>query len=169
MVGVHIAHPSTFGAPPMNDDVRAPNAVAKLWARSRQEPFRSILGLEIVDIKPGYAKVAMTPEPRMHNIFGMLHGGAVFSLLDEAFQLACNAHGEVAVALQLNIYYLAPAAAGSRLVAEADELSATRKTALYDARVWQEADGKEVARGQAMAFRKGRPLPLDDQGNLLTQ
>jgi acyl-CoA thioesterase len=152
----------------MNQDVRAPDAVAKLWARSRQEPFRSMLGLEVVDIKPGCARVAMRFEPRMENIFGMLHGGAVFSLLDEAFQLACNAHGEVAVALQLNINYLAPAAPGSRLLAEVDEVSATRKTALYTARVWQEGDGKEIARGQALAFRKGKPLPLDDQGGLIS-
>jgi len=143
-------------------------AIAKLWARTRQEPFREMMGLEVLDIAPGFAKTAMTYEPRMQNIFGMLHGGAVFALLDEAFQLACNAHGEIAVALELNIYYLAPAEPGGRIIAEAREINATRKTALYDAKVYQEADGKAIAGGQAMAYRKGRPLPFDDQGRLTT-
>jgi len=50
--------------------------------------------------------------PDMQNIFGMLHGGAVFSLLDEAFQLACNARGEIAVAQQVNTYFVAAASPG---------------------------------------------------------
>lgn len=143
------------------------DAVAKLWARSQAEPFRQKMGLEVIEISPGYAKVAMDFTPELTNIFGMLHGGAVFSLLDEAFQLACNGHGQVAVALQLNINYLAPAEPGARLFAEAREINATRKTALYDARVWQE-DGRGIAAGQALAYRIGRPLPLDDQGRLIS-
>ncbi len=142
-------------------------AVELLWARSRQERFPKLLGIEILEIAPGFAKVAMDFREDMTNIFGMLHGGAVFSLLDEAFQLACNAHGEVAVALQLSIYYLAPAEVGARLIAEAKETNATRKTALYDAQVYQ-ADGKRIASGQALAYRKGQPLPLDGQGRLIS-
>lgn len=140
-------------------------ALAKLWARSQREPYRQKMGITVLDIQPGYAQVSLDFTPELCNIFGMMHGGAVFSLLDEAFQLACNAHGEVAVALQLNINYLAPAQAGARVLAEAREVNATRKTALYDCRVWQ-ADGRALAAGQALAYRKGRPLPLDEQGNL---
>ncbi len=140
-------------------------AVDKLWARSEKEPFRSKLGLEILDIQPGAAKVALEFTPDLKNIFGKLHGGAVFSLLDEAFQLACNAHGQVAVALQVSIHYLAPADDGARLIAEVTESNATRKTALYEARVYQE-DGKRLATGQALAYRVGRPLPFDQRGEL---
>jgi acyl-CoA thioesterase len=124
-----------------------------LRARSAKEAFPKLLGIEVEEIGPGYARVAMDFRPEMTNIFGMLHGGAVFSLLDEAFQLACNAHGEVAVALQVTIFYLAPAAAGARLLAEAKESNATRKTALYDCTVRQ-ADGKLIASAQALAYRK---------------
>jgi acyl-CoA thioesterase len=143
-------------------------AVDLLWAASARERYAKVLGMEILEIAPGFAKVAMEFREDMTNIFGMLHGGAVFSLLDEAFQLACNAHGEVAVALQLSIYYLAPAEAGSRLIAEARESNATRKTALYDALVYQ-ADGKRIATGQALAYRKGQPLPFDAQGAMISK
>ncbi len=150
----------------MTQPTAAQDAVAKLWARSAREDFRQKMGIEVMEIAPGYAKTAMDFSPELTNIYGMLHGGAIFSLLDEAFQLACNAHGEVAVALQISIYYLAPPQPGVKLLAEARESSATRKTALYDALVWQE-DGKRIARGQALAYRKGQPLPLDMEGNLL--
>ena len=139
-----------------------------LWARAQKEKFPRLLDIEVLEIRPGYAKTAMVFKPEMTNIFGMLHGGAVFALLDEAFQMACNAHGEVAVALQLNIYYLAPAQPGARLVAEVSETNATRKTALYEAQVFQEGDGKRIAGGTAMAYRKGQPLPFTAQGDLQT-
>ena len=73
-------------------------ALARITARCKKEPFPKLLGIKVLEIKPGYARVSMQFGPEMQNIFGMLHGGAVFSLLDEAFQLACNARGEVAVA-----------------------------------------------------------------------
>jgi len=140
--------------------------LARIRARCEQEPFRKLMGIEVLDIGPGYAKVAMQFEPRMQNIFGMLHGGAVFSLLDEAFQLACNARGEVAVAQQVNTYFVAAAPAGARLVAEARELNATRKTALYDIRVTDVADNRLLASAQALAYRKGGDLPFDENGKL---
>ncbi len=108
----------------------------------------------------------MTFRPDMQNIFGMLHGGAVFSLLDEAFQLACNARGEVAVAQQVNTYFVAAARPDTRLIAEAKELNATRKTALYDVRVFEEADKRLLATAQALAYRKGGSLPIDENGDL---
>lgn len=142
------------------------DAIDKLYKRSEQEPYRRKLGLEVLEVTPGTARVALDFTPDLQNIFGKLHGGAVFSLLDEAFQLACNAHGEIAVALQVSIHYLAPADDGARLIAEVTECNATRKTALYDALVYQE-DGKRLATGQALAYRVGHPLPIDEDGGLI--
>ncbi|RJX33813.1 MAG: PaaI family thioesterase [Desulfarculus sp.] len=141
-------------------------AVQKLWQRTQNEEFRRLLNMEVLEIEPGRALVAMDYRPELNNIFGRLHGGAVFSLLDEAFQLACNAHGSIAVAQQLSIYYLAPAEPGVRVLAEVTEMHATRKIALYRAEVRQ-ADGRRLATATAQAYRLGRPLPFDDQGHLV--
>jgi acyl-CoA thioesterase len=146
------------------------DSLDRIRARCKKEPYPGLLGIEVLEIKPGYARVAMRFKPEMQNIFGMLHGGAIFSLLDEAFQLACNARGEVAVAQQVNTYFLAAASPGARLVAEAKELNATRKTALYDICVYEEAEGcqlgRKLATAQALAYRKGGKLPFDDRGDL---
>jgi len=150
---------------PENND-----ALARLRARCKKEPFPGLLGIEVEEVKPGYARVSMQFKPEMQNIFGMLHGGAVFSLLDEAFQLACNARGEVAVAQQVNTYFLAAASPGAHLVAEAKELNATRKTALYEVCVYEADDtgqpDRKLATAQAMAYRKGGALPFDENGEL---
>ena len=140
--------------------------LARLRARCGKEPFPRLLGIEILEVRAGYARVAMVYKPEMQNIFGMLHGGAVFSLMDEAFQLACNARGEVAVAQQVSVYFLAAARPGARLVAEAKETNATRKTALYEVGAWEQRGQRLVATAQALAYRKGGELPFDDAGDL---
>ncbi len=146
------------------------DALARLWARCKQEPYPALLGIEVLDIQPGYARVAMQFKPELQNIFGMLHGGALFSLLDEAFQLACNARGKVAVAQQVSTCFLAAARPDTRLIAEAREMNSTRKTALYDIRVFEETEGHEkgrlLASAQAMAYRKGGSLPFDEKGEI---
>jgi len=49
----------------------------------------------------------------MENIFGMAHGGALFALIDESFEVASNSHGTMAVALNMNVNYIATPAKGS--------------------------------------------------------
>lgn len=146
------------------------DSLARIRARCKKEPYPKLLDIEVLEIEPGYARVVMQFKPEMQNIFGMLHGGAVFSLLDEAFQLACNARGEVAVAQQVNTYFLAPASPGANLMAEAKEVNATRKTALYEVLVYELGDdgqaGRKLASAQAMAYRKGGELPIDENGEL---
>jgi acyl-CoA thioesterase len=130
--------------------------------RVQEEPFARKLGLRLLDIDYGYAKVEMALSPDLRNIHGTIHGGVIFSLIDEAFELACNAHGTVAVALSMNIVYLSPPR-GENLTAEAREFHRTRKTSHYDIQVVDEL-GTPVAACRALAYRKAERLPfLDDQ------
>lgn len=130
-----------------------------IFQRVEQEPFAKKFGLILTDLDEGYSKVIMTFTPDMENIFSMAHGGAIFALIDEAFQTACNAYGTVAVALNMNITYVSSPAPGARLTAEAKEFSRTTRTANYDIKVTDDA-GNLIASCQALAFRKGKPLPF---------
>ena len=127
--------------------------------QASQEAFSKKVGLKLVDIEAGYSRVEMTFTPDMENIFGMAHGGAIFSLIDVAFETAGNSHGTVAVALNVTVTYIASPAPGSLLTAEAKELSRTRKTANYDIKVHDDKK-RLIASCQALAYRKGTPLPF---------
>jgi acyl-CoA thioesterase len=130
-----------------------------IFAHLAAEPFARKFGIELLELREGYSRVAMTVSPDMENIFGMTHGGALFALIDAAFETACNSHGTMAVALNVNVTYVASPAPNSRIVAEAREYSRTRKTANYDIKVFD--DGNELlASCQALAYRKGTPLPF---------
>jgi acyl-CoA thioesterase len=124
------------------------------------EPFARVLNLKLVEIDEGTSAVEMVFDPdSMGNIFNMAHGGVIFALIDEAFETACNAYGTVAVALNMNITYIASPTPGSRLRAEAKEISRTRKTGAYEIKV-NDQDGKLLAVCQALCYRKKDPLPF---------
>jgi len=123
------------------------------------EPFAKKFGLKLIDLQEGYAKVAMSFTEDMENIFGMAHGGALFALIDESFELASNSHGTMAVALNMNVNYIATPAKGSYLTAEAKEFNRTKKTATYDIRV-TDSQNNLIAVCQALVYRKDKKLPF---------
>jgi len=126
-----------------------------------REPFAQKLGLTLIDVDDGYALVEMKCTEDMENIFQMTHGGAIFTLIDEAFEISCNSHGTVAVALNVNITYHRAPSPNSTLRAEAKEVAKTRKTGNYYITVKDEKDHL-IASCQALAYRKGETLPFLD-------
>jgi acyl-CoA thioesterase len=125
----------------------------------KKEPFAKKFGLKLVDMDDGYSRVEMKFTQDMENLFGMAHGGALFALIDEAFETASNSHGTLAVALNMNITYLSPPPPGSRLIAEAREVHQTQKISLCEIKVFDDQD-HPIASCQALAYRKGIPHPF---------
>ncbi|MCD6210516.1 MAG: PaaI family thioesterase [Methanophagales archaeon] len=127
--------------------------------RVREEPYAKKLGMELIELDEGYSKVKMTFKEDMENIFGMVHGGAIFSLIDEAFETAANTHGTAAVALSMNITYIKPVSAGDVLYAEAKEMSLSGRIGTYVINVENER-GDLIALCQALVYRKKHELPF---------
>ena len=125
-----------------------------------QEPFVQTLGMELTALEKGFSAVEMVYDPsRMDNLFGKAHGGAIFALIDEAFETVGQTDGIMAVAMNVNVSYIASPEAGTRLRAEAREVNQTKRTANYDIRV-TDGDGRLIATCQALAYRTGKSLPF---------
>ena len=91
--------------------------------------------LAIEEAREGYARVRMTVREDMLNGHRSAHGGMIFSLADTAFAYACNSRNETTVAQSATIAFLAPAAAGDVLVAEAQEASRSGRSGVYQVSV----------------------------------
>jgi len=136
------------------------NVLEAIKKRVANEPFAKKLGLKLLKLEPGYALVEMDFTDDMANIFDMTHGGAIFSLIDEAFEISCNTHGTVAVALNVAVtYHRAPTKRGA-LRAESKEIHRSAKTATYDIRVTEGENSILIATCQALAYRKKEKLPF---------
>lgn len=121
----------------------------------RATPLYGLLGVEMVAWSPGTSRFRLATRPEHANLGGSVHGGVLFSLADAAFEVACNAYGRVAVALETSCHYSAATMVGDVLQAEAVEVSRTRRTASY--RIEIRAEGDDLrAWYMALAYRTER-------------
>ena len=137
-----------------------PKLKAAIHSMAQQEPFARTLNLELTFLEEGHSIVEMDYEPGvMANVYGRAHGGAIYALIDEAFETAGQTNGTIAVALNVSVTFIVSPQSGGRLRAEAREICQTRKTASYEIKVTQ-SDGRLIAICQALAYRTGKPIPL---------
>ena len=126
----------------------------------KEEPYARTLNMELVELGIGHSVVEMTYAPEtMDNIYSRAHGGAIYALIDEAFETAGQTDGTIAVALNVNVTYVSSPKTGVRLRAEATKVSQTKKTAVYDIKV-EDMDGQVIALCQALAFCTGKMIPF---------
>ncbi|RUM88721.1 MAG: phenylacetic acid degradation protein [Thermovibrio sp.] len=100
--------------------------------------------MKVTHVEEGKATVEMLVSREMLNAAGVCQGGVIFSLADFAFAVASNSYGNVALAVQANIYFLNPAFEGEKLIAFAYEKERKKKTGLYCVEVKKE-DETQVA------------------------
>ena len=131
----------------------AERAAHRLFERDRASQG---LGMRLVAVRPGCARVVMTVRPDMLNGHQVCHGGIVFALADSAFAFACNSHNDNTVAAGASIDFLASAREGDELMAEAVEVWRTRRNGIYEITVVNQ-------RGERLALFRGRSHRIDGQ------
>ncbi|MEM2098352.1 MAG: hotdog fold thioesterase [Candidatus Bathyarchaeia archaeon] len=126
----------------------------------KRDCFRELLGIRVLEVKEGYAKVALEVAGKHTNFLGATHGGAIFSLADCAFAEAVNFGDKRAVAVQVSINFLRPSSVGDVLTAEATKVSEGKTFALYSIPVTK--GDKLVALFSGLAYK----LPLESAKSL---
>ena len=142
-------------------DTQAGAVGAALYARDRAAHE---LGIEVLEVRPGYARLSMTVDDWMLQGHDICHGGFIFTLADTAMAYASNSHNENHVALNANIDFLRPAARGDTLIAEAREGNRTRRTGMYDVSIVN-AEGKPVCHFRGRTFGVGGPVMRAGEGH----
>ena len=126
----------------------------------KREPFARQFGMSLVELDDGHSVVEMAYDPAISdNMYARAHGGAIYGLIDEAFETAGQTDGTIAVAMNVNVTYIASPERGCTLRATADRISRTKKTAGYDIKV-TDSGGRLIATCQALAYRTGKPIPF---------
>ena len=116
------------------------------------DAFAKLLGIEVLEVGAGRARMRMAVRPDHLNGLGTVHGGAIFTLADTAFAAACNSHGPVSVAVSASILFMKAVTSGT-LTAEASEDALNRRLGAYNIRVTDD-NGELVATFQGLAYRK---------------
>jgi acyl-CoA thioesterase len=118
--------------------------------------YAALTGVEIVEAGTGYCKARLTIEDRHLNAANVIQGGAIFTLADLAFAVASNSHGQIALAINVNISFLRGKSTGT-LYATATEVGEPKRLGAYDVLVTDE-QGEIIARFNGMVYRKNQKL-----------
>ncbi|MBI5154410.1 PaaI family thioesterase [Candidatus Poribacteria bacterium] len=132
--------------------------------------FFNFINARTVLHEPGHCVQQVDVRPEFLQMLGVVHGGLIAALIDDALGEAMNAmldlEREIALTSQLNISFLSSCGDG-RLTVDAKILKKGRMTGYGEAVVSRHSieGAKEIARGNALLIRKerreGNPPPGD--------
>jgi acyl-CoA thioesterase len=123
-----------------------------------EDTFARLIRMKLIEVLPGYARSTLPITDETVNIYQMAHGGAIFSVADQACEAAGNSFGEPAVALQHNIHFLAPGKSGDILEATAKVTNRSNRVGLIEFEV-RNQEGLLLAIGQQLIYFKKAEKP----------
>lgn len=123
---------------------------------AQNDRYAKLTGVEIIETGIGFCKAKLKIEEKHLNAANVVQGGAIFTLADLAFGVASNSHGQLALAVNVNITFLKSTSSGT-LYATATELSDPKRLGVYDVLVRDE-NNELVARFNGVVYRKNVAL-----------
>jgi acyl-CoA thioesterase len=114
---------------------------------------RETMGMQLIECKPGYAKLSMEVKALHLNGHKICHGGFIFTLADSTFAFACNSHNKITVAAGCSIEFLKPSQLGDVLTCEGVEQTLSGRHGIYDMRVSNQ-------KGEVVAMFRGKSAQI---------
>lgn len=127
--------------------------LGQLRERGKNEPVAAFLGLNLLELSNGYARVSMKMRPEYLNFNGMIFGGIISAVADQAFAYATNSADAPNVASQFNIHFISAVSDKDDLVAECRVLKRGRRVSISEIRVTNQE-------GTLVAAATGTTIPL---------
>jgi len=116
----------------------------------KADRFATCAGVELLEIKPGYARACMG---------GVCQGGALFTLADLAFAAVANSRKKLTLSVNANITFLRPAKLGY-VYAEAVEVFNHHRIPFVEVKI-TDGQGELIAIFTSSGYRKESDLPVD--------
>lgn len=155
-----ITHPNqsrTMPDPPTGTDAPIDDKRRAIIEFFSNIPFTKLMGMKLLEIEPGRARMTMSYRADLCQPAGILHGGAIASLIDTAIahsilltlpdNNAPTTGGRI-VSIDLRVKYFRPVSAG-QIVCTA-RIARPGRTIVHADAVVVNDDGKEVAVGDSI-------------------
>lgn len=125
-----------------------PDVLEKIRAKFEQNHFPKMVGIEIDTIEPGRAKLSLEVSEKHRQLQGIMHGGAIATLIDTAVAFAivgASEPGAKFTTIELKVNYLSPLVEG-RVVADARLIRDGKRIVVAECDVF-DPTGKLAAKG----------------------
>jgi acyl-CoA thioesterase len=97
-----------------------------------------LLGIEVYDLKEGYAKGKITILKEHINVFGTVHGGILFALADHISGACGNTLGKKSLLVESSIQFMKGVVEGETVFAEAKLTYKGKKIGRIDIKIYRE-------------------------------
>lgn len=111
-----------------------------LKQRNEKNIFARENGIQITELREGYAKVTMEVTSKHMNPIGSVHGGCLFTIADVTAGAAASSYGKPVTTVDANIHYLRAGMNTSYIYGEATELKRGKKVLTYAIHVKDQND-----------------------------
>jgi len=130
------------------------DALAELKVKAEGEPVATFLRMKLLELTPGYAKLAMKLGPEYQNFNGLVFGGIIMALADQAFAYASNSLAYPSIASQFNIHFISGAGVDDELTAEGRVVKSGRRAGISEMTVTNQ-EGKLIAKATGTTIPVG--------------
>jgi acyl-CoA thioesterase len=124
-----------------------------LFDKASNEPIATFLNMRLIELAEGYAKVSMKLTKNYLNFNGLIFGGIIMALADEAFAYATNSVISPNLASQFNIHFISGAKEGEELIAECKVLKKGKRVCIAEISILNSAD-------ELIAKASGTTIPV---------
>jgi uncharacterized protein (TIGR00369 family) len=141
----------------LNDDLNPPSFAEAVNARG----FTGAAGFRIVEVRPGYAELALARRDDLVQFFGHFHGGVIAALADQAAGIAVTSglpKGRIGVTVEIKVNFLGPAD-GTELVARAKTLKMSGSIGVATVEIFTRDDKSERLCAFGTATMRALDLP----------
>lgn len=133
------------------EDLKTSFRNALLERAKSNQPLWELLGIELVDVKKGWALMRLPYSKKLIHPFGVVHGGAIFSLADAAMAMALVGlvgKGERYATIEMKMNYIQPFKRGE-IIAEAEIINKGKRIAFAETVVRDSQEEFLVAKSMA--------------------
>ncbi len=134
------------------EDKKHSETIVKLKASAIDEPVAKFLGMKLVELKPGYAKVTMKLKSKHQNFNGYVFGGIIVALADQVFAYGSNSVAHPSVATQFHINFINAAGPSDELTAECIVLHSSKRAGISEITVTNQT-GKLITKATGVTVR----------------
>jgi uncharacterized protein (TIGR00369 family) len=148
----------------MNDTLNPPNLNPPSLAEAiNAKGFSGAAGFRVVNVRPGYAEVALSRRDDLLQFFGHFHGGVITALADQAAGIAVTSSlpkGRIGVTVELKINFMEPAR-GNELIARAKTLKMSGSIGVATIEIFSKDEAGETLCAFCTATMRGLDLPAE--------
>jgi len=138
------------------DEKKVAETIATLKAAAKKEPIAKFLGMKLMELTPGYAKVTMKLKPEYQNFNGYVFGGIVAAIADQTFAYGSNSLSYPSIAVEFHINLVSAPEPDDELTAECRVVRSGRRTGISEMTVTNQT-------GKLIAKATGVTIPVGEQ------